>query len=154
MFYFHIFRYQQQSLYPDFWCQIQQIMHFLLINMYFIEFFLDIYRSTYIFLLVASYVVGLPMHYTFAGLQFLQVLLPLSFYVSIIKFSKNEQVSLIATSLILFLNGLTSLLLLVNYDMLISYLTGNQLSVLWDFLFKRTGSPGGMNPHHLTASTF
>jgi len=112
-----------------------------------------IYIGVPIFLLVISYIVGLPMHYAFAGLQFLQALLPLSFYVSIIKFSKNEKVGLIATFLILFLNGLTSLLLLVNYDMLISYLTGNQLSVLWDFLFKRTGSPGSMNPQHLTAST-
>jgi len=112
------------------------------------------YIGTPIFLQTISYVVGLPVHLAFAGLQFFQALLPLAVYFSITKILKNKRISLIATFFVLFLNGITSLLLLLNYSQLTMYITGtNQLEILWN-LFNMTGSPGGMSPHHLTASSF
>ncbi|MHA1362053.1 MAG: hypothetical protein ACTSP1_05845 [Candidatus Freyarchaeota archaeon] len=112
------------------------------------------YVGTPIFLKTISYVVGLPAQLSFAGLQFLQALLPLAVYTSVNKILKNERVSLIATFFVFFLNGVTSLVLLLDHYQLGLYITHiNQLDVLWN-LYKMTGAPGAMNPNLLVASTF
>jgi len=112
------------------------------------------YVGTPISLKTISYVVGLPAQLSFAGLQFLQALLPLAVYISINKILKNERVSLIATFFVFFLNGVTSLVLLLDRYQLGLYITHtNQLDVLWN-LYRMTGAPWAMKPPHLMASTF
>lgn len=111
------------------------------------------YIWSHVHILVNSLMSGLPMHYAFAGLQFLQVLLPLSFFVFARKISKNDSLSLIATMLLLFSDGVTSLLLLVNFNKLKAYIGGETFDVLWNFLFRRVGSPGAV-PCIVSSSTY
>jgi len=115
------------------------------------------YIGIYFFLSGTSLLVGLPMNLTFAGLQFFQASLPLSFYSftrRICDHSKDQEtISILSTFLMLFMSGLTGLTLLISKDMLKLYLGGNTLDVLWSFLYRRTGSPG-ISPIILSAYTF
>jgi len=115
-----------------------------------------IYIGMPIYVFTVSRIVGLSPHFTFVGLQFLQMLIPLTIYDFANTLTKNEKTALFSVFIILFLNGVTSALLLTNYKLLATYLSGDeytQLTILYYHLHCKVGSPGSFSPHCLTVFT-
>jgi hypothetical protein len=102
------------------------------------------------FMWLAGYLTGLPLLYAYVGLQFYQLVFPLSFYFLLrTLFPKRQHISSVGTLFLILINGVTSLYTLftaVNSPNIFNtYMNGNVYSVLIN-IFHKTGSPGIASP--------
>jgi len=110
-----------------------------------------------VFFWITGSITGLPMFYAYAGLQFYQLLLLTSFYMFVrTLFPMQRKIAYIASLLLFFISGLTSLVMLslfmVSPNMFEMYMGKDTLSVL-SFTFSKTGAPG-ISPLSVGVGTF
>ena len=98
------------------------------------------------FMWLTGYVTDLPLIYAYVGLQFYQLIFPLSFYFLLrTLFPERQKIASIGTLFLIFINGVTSLFMLFSVtsmpNVFETYMNGDVFSAL-SVMFDKTGAPG------------